>query len=77
MDKKRELNFFKTDYTKFSVSNLLPKLRFGKNVQAWNYTRNYTFEWLTYAVTYGITIISDTNIDRKIAHEINLAKWMV
>jgi len=77
MVKERGLNYYKTDYTSFSVKNLLPKVIFSKNVQGWFFTRNYTFVWLQFAATYWITIRSDINIDREVAHQNNVEKWMV
>jgi len=73
---KREINFYQTDYTKFKVANLLPKVSFSKNVQGWSFTRNYTITWLRFAVTISLIKRSDLNIDRNLAHEQNVAKYM-
>jgi len=73
---KREINFYQTDYTKFKVANLLPKVSFSKNVQGWSSTRNYTITWLRFAVTLRLIKRSDLNIDRNLAHEQNVAKYM-
>ena len=73
---KREINFYKTDYTRFKAANLLPNVSFSKNVQGWSFIRNYTITWLRFAVTLSLTKRSDLNVDRNVAHEQNVAKYM-
>ena len=73
---KRKINFYQTDFTKFKVANLLPKFSYSKNVQGWSFNRNYTAIWLRFAVTLSITKRSDLNVDRNMAHAMNVEKYM-
>jgi hypothetical protein len=73
---KREIDFYQTDYTRLNAANLLPKVSFSKNVQGWSFIRNYTITWLRFALTLSFTKRSDLNVDRNLAHEQNVAKYM-
>jgi hypothetical protein len=81
---KRKLKFYKywyaplnfKDYSTFEYSKWIPKFEFSKNVQGWSFTRNYSIYWIRWAITYTTIIHSDFNIDRKIAHEINVKKYI-
>ena len=73
---KRKINFYQTDFTKFKAANLLPILSYSKNVQGWSFTRNYTITWLRFAVTLSLIERSDLSIDRNLAHEQNVIKYM-
>ena len=74
---KRELKLFKSWYGKFTIKQLIPEFRFSKNVQGWFFTRNWSVTWFTYCLNYSITITSDTNEERNIAHEKNVARYML
>jgi hypothetical protein len=74
---RRNIHFYRTDYTKFTSTNLIPKFSFSKNVQGWVFTRNYTFECMRYAITLSLLITSDTKIPMNIAHRDNVNKWML
>ena len=73
---KRELTFYKSYYAPLSMQNIVPKFEFSKNVQAWWFTRNYTLTWIRWALTYTITIQSDLEEERTMAHESNVKKYM-
>jgi hypothetical protein len=74
---KKELKLFKSWYGKFTVKQLIPKFRFSKNVQGWFFTRNWSVTLFTYCLNYSITITSDTNEEHNIAHEKNVALYML
>ena len=65
---KLEIKFYQKNFTRFKVSNLLPKISFSKNVQGWSFTKNYTITWLRFAITLFLIKRSDLGIDRNIAH---------
>ena len=73
---KHKINFYRHWFAPVSIKNLLPIFSCSKNVQGWFFTRSYTLEWFTYAINYSITINSNFNIDRNVAHNINVAKYM-
>jgi len=81
---KRKLKFYKywyaplnfKEYTLLNYNKYIPKFKFSKNVQGWSFTRNYTVYWLKWAITYSTIITSDLNIDRNVAHEMNIKKYM-
>ena len=73
---KREIYFYKTDFTKFKVANLLPIFSYSKNVQGWSFTRDYTITWLRFALRLSLIKRSDLTIDRNLAHEQNVLKYM-
>ena len=77
MKRKTEVDFYKSDYTRFSLVNLLPVFNYGKNVQGYSFTRGITIYWFTYAVTVSVTLRSDDSIDSSLAHEINVQKYMM
>jgi len=48
-----EFNLYRTDYTKLSLGNLLPKIRVSKGSQGVDRPyRNYTIEWFQFAITF-------------------------
>lgn len=73
---KTELNFYKSWYSRFRMIDLVPVFSFSKNIQGWSFTRVWTLNWFTYAVSFFLIKRSYLNEDRKIAHEKNVAKYM-
>ena len=74
---KREFNFYKSWYAGFRAKDLLPIFSFTKNVQAWAFTRVWSLSWFTYAISFSLVKRSDFNEDRNIAHEKNVARYML
>ena len=66
--------FYKYSYTSFW--NLIPKIEYSKNVQGWFFTRSLTIYWIRHAITFRKTINSNFNIDRILAHSLNVEKYM-
>ena len=74
---KREIRFYKYLYAApLQLLNWLPKFKYSKNVQGWWFIRNYTLSWLRWATTYTITIHSDFEVDRNVAHQTNVQRYM-
>ena len=73
---KKKLKFYKSWFASFTKEQFIPKFSFSKNVQGWFFTRNWCLNWLTYCLQYSITIKSDLEEDRSIAHEKNVAFYM-
>lgn len=74
---KREFNFYKSWYAGFRFKDLIPCFGFSKNVQGWSFTRNWTLNWFTYCLQFSIVLRIDLNEDRNIAHEKNVARYML
>lgn len=74
---KIEFNFYKSWYAVFRFKDLLPLFSFNKNVQGWSFTRVWSLNWFTYSVSFSIVKRSDLNEDRNIAHEKNVARYML
>jgi hypothetical protein len=73
---KREINFYKHWFAPVRIKNFLPVFSYSKNVQGWFFTRNYTVEWFTYAINFRVMVNSDYDVEREVAHELNVAKYM-
>lgn len=73
---KTECFFYKSQFAPFKATNLVPRLIYSKNVQGWSFIRTYKYTWLRYAVTLLVIKRSDLNVDRNLAHEQNVAKYM-
>jgi len=74
---KREINFYKSWYSDFRAKDLFPIFSFTKNVQGWSFTRVWSLNWFTYAISFRLIKRSDFNEDRSIAHEKNVARYML
>ena len=74
---KREFNFYKSWYAGFRTKNLFPIFSFTKNVQGWSFTRVWSLNWFTYAISFSLVKRSDLNEDISIAHEKNVARYML
>lgn len=74
---KREFNFYKSWYVGFRIKDLLPIFGFTKNVQGWSFTRVWSLNWFTYAISFRLIKRSNLNEDRNIAHEKNVARYML
>jgi len=74
---KREFNFYKSWYSDFRAKDLLPIFSFTKNVQGWSFTRVWSLNWFTYAISFRLVKRSDLNEDRSIAHKKNVARYML
>jgi len=74
---KREINFYQTDFKPFTAKSLVPNFNYSKNVQGWFFIRDWTFEIFRYAFTISVTLISDMNEDRNLAHTKNVCKYML
>ena len=74
---KTKLKLFKSWYGCFTIKQLIPSFKFSKNVQGWVFTRNWSITWFMYCLLFTVTKTSDTDEDRKIAHENNVALYMV
>jgi len=64
------------DYPTFEWNKWLPKFDYMKNVQGWWLTRTYTLYWFIWALTYTIVIHSDYDVERNVAHEMNVKKYL-
>jgi len=64
-------------YPNFEWNKWIPKFEYTKNVQGWWFTRNYTLYWFIWAINYKITIHSNYDIERNVAHEINVKKYVI
>ena len=73
---KREVKFYQTQFSPFTGKNLLPKLTFSKNVQGWFFTRNWTITLFRFACTISTTVTKDLDVDRNLAHDQNVSKYM-
>lgn len=73
---KRKIKFYQTQFAPFTISNLIPKFDFSRNVQGWFFIRKWTFTLFRYAVTISFVVITDLNTEREQAHERNIAKYM-
>ena len=74
---KIEFNFYKSWFAGFRAKDLLPIFSFAKNVQGWSFTRVWSFNWFTYAMSFSLEKRSDLNEDRSVAHEKNVKRYMV
>jgi hypothetical protein len=73
---KREFNFYKSYYAGFRAKDLLPIFSFTKNIQGWFFTRVWSLNWFTYAVSFNLTKTSDFNENRSLAHEKNVKQYI-
>lgn len=73
---KRKLKLFKSWYAPLTIKQFIPNFKFSKNVQGWFFTRNWSLCWLRYCLLFTVTITSDFNEDRRIAHEKNVARYL-
>lgn len=69
-------DFYKSNYQSFSISDLVPEIRLGRNVQGYYYTKTITIQWLRWATTFRHVTIDNLCIDRSDAHELNVKKYM-
>jgi len=74
---KLNLNFYRYLLSSMKMINYKPKFVYSKNVQGYWFTRNYTIYFCVWALTLTITIHSDFNVKRSIAHEMNVKKYML
>ena len=74
---KREFNFYKSWYAGFRLIDLVPIFSFTKNVQGWSFTRVWSLNLFTYAMSFSLEKRSDLNEDRNVAHENNVKRYMV
>ena len=74
---KREFNFYKSWYAGFRTKDLFPIFSFTKNVQGWSFSRVWSLNWFTYAISFSLVKRSDLNEHRSIAHEKNVARYML
>jgi hypothetical protein len=74
---KREFKFFKSWFAPLTISQFIPRFKFSKNVQGWFFTRNWAIYWLRYCLLFTVTKTSDFNEDRNVAHEKNVARYML
>ena len=74
--KTKKTKLYKYWYGKFLPKQLIPKLSFHKNVQGWFFTQNYSFLWLRYCINYSVTVMSNTDENRSLAHEQNVSQYM-
>jgi hypothetical protein len=74
---RREFNFYKSWFAGFRAKDLLPIFSFTKNVQGWSFTRVWSLNWFTYAISFRLIKRSDLNEDRSVAHEKNVKRYMV
>ena len=73
---KTEFSFYKSQFAPFKSTNLIPRLRCSKNVQGWSFIQTFTATWFRYAATLWIIKRSDLSIDRNLAHDQNVAKYL-
>jgi len=73
---KSTFNFYKSYYYKIRIIDLIPIISYSKNVQGWFFTRCWSINWLTYAISFSLIKISDLNQDRNISHEKNVIRYM-
>lgn len=73
---RRELSIYKYLYGPLSLRHWIPKFRYSKNVQGWWFIRNFTLCFIRWAITLTITIQSDFKVERGMAHDINVQKYM-
>jgi hypothetical protein len=74
---KIEFNFYKSWYAGFRFKDLLPIFSFTKNVQGWSFTRVWSLNWFTYAVSFRLIETSDLNEEKSVAHEKNVNRYML
>ena len=74
---KLKIKFYKTQFESFDIKNLIPTFNFSKNVQGWFYIKNYTVILFRYAMTITIIKTSDLFINRQIAHDFNVCKYIM
>jgi hypothetical protein len=74
---KRELKFYKHWFAPITKKQLIPSFSFSKNVQGYFFTRNWSISWFRYCLLFTVVITSDFNEDRNIAHERNVASYML
>ena len=74
---KREIKFYRYLYAApLTLRKWLPKFERSKNVQGYWFIRTYTLTWFIWATTYRISIHSDFEEDRSVAHERNVKRYM-
>ena len=73
---KREFYFYKGWYADLD-SRFNSIIWIFQNVQGWSFTRNWTLNWFTYCLQFSIVLRSDINEDRNIAHEKNVARYLL